>query len=92
MKVNNKHELPMPKTNFQEVLYTLINQGYCSFFDFDYLQGFRMRVSEIRKHLNIKSTLHSKFNKFGNQYNFAIHTLPDSEIDKALNLYYECWK
>lgn len=90
MKLNNKHELPMPRTNFQEILFTLINQGYCSFFDFDYLQGFRMRVSEIRKHLNLVSTLHQRCNKFGNSYSYAIHKLPESELQKALDLYYEC--
>jgi len=90
--MNNKHSLPMPLTNFQEVLFTLINNGYCSFFDFSYLQGFRTRVSEIKEKLKIETTMHQRCNKFGNQYRYAIHKLPESEIDNALNLYYESQK
>jgi hypothetical protein len=92
MKLNNKHELPMPRTNFQEVLFTLINQGNCSFFDFEYLQGFRTRISDIRQNIKITTTMQSRCNKFGNTYSYAIHILPENELQNAIDLYYECLK
>ena len=91
MKLNNKHELPVPKTNVQEVLFTLINNGSCSFFDFEFLQGFRTRISNIKKEIQLETKMHKKINKFGNTYSYAVHTLPDSELNKALDYYYELW-
>jgi len=37
-----------PLTTTQEVLYTLITQGYVSIFDFSYLSGFITRVSDLK--------------------------------------------
>jgi hypothetical protein len=91
MKLNNPHELPMPKTNFQEVLFTLINNGKCSFFDFEYLQGFRTRISEIKELINLDLRHEKKNNKFGNSYTFSVHILHEKELNKAIDLYYESW-
>lgn len=75
----------LPKTNIQEVLLTLITQGYTSFFDFQYMQGYRTRVSNLvlKYNLRLETTISSKNNKFGNRYNYAIHRLPENERKKS---------
>lgn len=77
----------LPTTNTQEILYTLINQGHVSIFDFPYLSGFRTRVSELRlKHgLDIDPVNVTRCNKFGNAYTYKLHKLKDKE--QAINLY-----
>jgi len=78
-----------PRTSEQEVLLTLITQGHVSIFDFSYLSGFRTRVSQLQTvhGLFLERTLDKRFNKFGNQYQYAIHKLPESEKEKAIALY-----
>jgi hypothetical protein len=80
---------PFPKTNEQEILLTLILQGHVSIFDFPYLSGFRTRVSQLQKKkgLFLDRVMDTRCNKFGNTFNYAIHKLPASEKDKAINLY-----
>ena len=39
------NDLPLPKTNNQEVLLTLILQGTVSIFDYAYMSGFRTRIA-----------------------------------------------
>jgi len=80
---------PFPRTNEQEVLLTLIIQGHTSFFDFSYMQGYRTRVSNLvlEKGLKLERKVDKRFNKFGNQYVYAIHYLPESEKEKAIELY-----
>ena len=75
-----------PLTTTQEVLYTLITQGYVSIFDFSYLSGFRTRVSDLKiKHgLSIKTVKDTRHNKFGNTYTYHIHKLIDKESAKKL--------
>lgn len=78
-----------PRTSEQEVLLTLITQGHVSIFDFPYLSGFRTRVSQLQTvyGLFLERVLDKRTNKFGNAYNYAIHKLPASEKQKAINLY-----
>lgn len=78
-----------PKTSEQEVLLTLITQGHVSIFDFSYLSGFRTRVSQLQTvhGLFLERVTDSRCNKFGNSYTYAIHKLPESEKQKAINLY-----
>lgn len=78
-----------PKTSEQEVLLTLITQGHVSIFDFTYLSGFRTRVSQLQTvhGLFLERVTDTRCNKFGNNYTYAIHKLPESEKEKAINLY-----
>lgn len=78
-----------PRTSEQEVLLTLITQGHVSIFDFSYLSGFRTRVSQLQTvhGLFLERILDKRTNKFGNTYSYAIHRLPSSEKEKAINLY-----
>lgn len=79
--------LNRPKTSLQEVLYELIYKEFISYENFAYLQGFRMRISELRRSLNIISTPKVKYNKYGNSYTMSLHRLPISEVEKAVILY-----
>lgn len=83
--------LPQPKTSTQEVLLSLILQGNLSIFDFPYLSGFRTRISNLKLdyNLDIQTETKRKTNKFGNEYKYAYHTLPESKKKKAINLYNE---
>lgn len=78
-----------PTTSAEEVLLTLILQGYVSIFDFPYLSGFRTRVSNLCliHGLKLNRVLDSRTNKFGNSYQYAIHKLPAEEKEKAILLY-----
>lgn len=78
-----------PKTSEQEVLLTLILQGHVSIFDFNYLSGYRTRVSQLQlvHGLNLTRVTATRCNKFGNTYVYAIHKLPESEKQKAIELY-----
>ena len=81
--------LPNPKTNTQELLYTLIVKGEVSIFDFPYLSGFRTRVSDLKiKHkLPLTSRMFVKVNKFDNEYRYAVHYLKKEDKEKAIELY-----
>ena len=87
METTLKHGLDYPRTNTQEILYTLISTGKVSIFDYPYLSGFRTRISELRQHLNIETIKDLRCNKFGNQYAYAIHILPKGQIEKSISLY-----
>ena len=78
-----------PTTSTEEVLLTLILQGYVSIFDFPYLSGFRTRVSNLQlvHGLKLNRVLSNRNNKFGNSFSYAIHHLPLEEKDKAIALY-----
>ena len=79
--------MQQPTTNFQEILFTLIEKGNCSIMDFPYLSGFRTRVSEIKEQLNLHKSYVTKINKFGNHYSYAVHTLDAIDKQKAIGLY-----
>lgn len=78
-----------PTTNIQEVLLTLILQGYVSLFDFPTLSGFRTRVSNLRLKygLLIETEMVRRNNKFGNMMKYSLHKLPPEEKEKAIALY-----
>jgi hypothetical protein len=78
-----------PTTNTEEILLTLILQGYVSLFDFAYLASFRTRISELNNEhgLKLNRVLDKKTNKFANSYSYAVHKLPAEEKDKAILLY-----
>lgn len=78
-----------PTSNTEEILLTLILQGYVSIFDFPYLSSFRTRISELNNIHGLKLTrvLSNRTNKFANSYSYAIHRLPAEEKDKAISLY-----
>ena len=86
--------LPKPQTNEQEILLTLIKFGNTSIIDFPYLSGFRTRISELQlKHgLYLDRKMECRMNKFGNKYNYSIHILPESEKEKAIDIYYKIIK
>lgn len=81
--------LPNPRSSTQEVLHTLITKGSVSILDYPHLSGFRTRMSEIsRKYqLNIETVMSKRHNKFGNPYKYAIHKLPKTSKDKAIEIY-----
>jgi len=80
---------PFPKSNIQEVLLTLILQSHVSIFDFPTLSGFRTRVSNLvlKHNLTLKTEMVERCNKFGNKYRYALHRLPESEKQYAIELY-----
>lgn len=82
-------ELPLPKSNTQEVLFVLIQQGEVSILDFPYLSGFRTRVSELQNAHNLKLSkkMVLKKNKFGNAFLYAKHILNENNKRKAVDLY-----
>ena len=87
-------QLNKPRTNIQEVLYTLINNRSVSCFDFPYLQGFRTRVSELRRKHNITiiDTSLPEVNKFGNCYSYVVHSISDDEVEKCIDVYKQMQK
>lgn len=90
MKTNNLFQgYSFPKTNIQEILLTLILQGYVSLFDFPVMSGYRTRVSQLQliHGLKLDRVTDTRCNKFGNTYVYAIHKLPESEKEKAIELY-----
>ncbi len=76
-----------PQTNTQEVLYTLIENGKVSIFDYPYLSGFRTRISELKNKygLKIETKKMQNINRFGNNYTFSMHYLVDKQ--QAVSLY-----
>lgn len=73
-----------PKTQTQEVLYHLIKYGSVSFMDFPYLQGFRTRISELKRELNMSTKKVTMKSKYGNTYVMHVHYLEDFEKAKEI--------
>lgn len=84
--------LPQPKTNKQEVLYTLIEKGSVSIMDYPYLSSFRTRISELRNDIKLQSENVLKFNKSGNHYTYVKHKLSVNDRQKAIELYNQLTK
>lgn len=74
-----------PKNQTQEVLYHLIKYGNVSFMDFPYLQGFRTRISELKRELNMSTKKVTMKSKYGNTYVMHVHYLND--LEKAKEIY-----
>lgn len=89
MKKLSLKDFPSPKTNCEEILLHLIIYGTVSCNDFFWLSGFRTRVSNlILQHgLFLTRTMEKSVNKFGNTYTYAIHGLPENQLEKAIQLY-----
>jgi len=81
--------LPKPKTNTQEILITLIDDGVVSLFNFPTLSGFRTRISELSNFYKLPLTHIQKtgVNKFGNTFVFTEHVLSDDNKELAKNIY-----
>lgn len=81
--------LPQPKNSTQEVLLYLLKYGKVSIMDFSYLSGFRTRISDLKNKygLNIQTEMQTAKNKFNRTYNYAEHYLPETEKNKAANIY-----
>lgn len=91
MTQNLTNGYPVPKTNEQEVLLTMIIHGNVTIFDYPWMSGFRTRVSQLQTvhKLNLDREMKKKQNKFGNWYAYAVHILPETERQKAIDLYYK---
>lgn len=78
-----------PKTSEQEVLLHLILLGSASIEDFPFLSGFRTRISQIilNHGLFLEREWIFAFNQFGNSIKYGKHYLPESEKEKAIELY-----
>lgn len=87
--LNSHNDIRKPRTNIQEVLFEMISSGEVSIMDFPYLSGFRTRVSELRRKygVEIKTINREGINKFGNKYNYAVHSPID--FNHALDVYKE---
>ena len=84
-----------PKTQKQEILHDLINEGSCSIEKFFYMCGFRTRISELKlKHgLTIDSSIKANGkSKHGNVYTFHIHKLLEKDKEKAIEIYNQLGK
>jgi hypothetical protein len=80
---------PKPKTNEQEVLLHLIVENTVSIMDYSYMSGFRTRISRIVLIHGIFLTrvFETGINHHGNKYSYAVHGLPESQKQKAIELY-----
>lgn len=78
-----------PKNNIEELLLHLILEKEISLFDFPYLVSYRTRISDLQLKygLFLERKFETKFNKYGNAYTYAIHSLSESEKPKAIALY-----
>ena len=76
-----------PNTQLDEVLLHMIKYTTVSCMDFPYMSGFRTRVSNLvlKDGLKIRTEFKKGINKFGNSYNYAVHSLVD--IDQAIEIY-----
>lgn len=81
--------LPLPKSHEQEVLLTLITQGSVSLKDFPIMAGFRTRVSnlQLKRNLFLECQQDLMRNKHGHVSVYHIHRLPETEKEKAIELY-----
>jgi len=82
---------PKPKSHEQEVLFELITTGKASIETFSWMCGFRTRISKlILTHgLFLGRTPKSFTSKHGNTSTYYVHTLPESEKQKAVEIYYQ---
>ena len=87
--MKNPYNLSYPRTNKEEILFTLISQKYVCYLDFPEMSKFSARISEIQNELSfdlvkVNSTRNSKF---GNPFRYVVYRLPESEIQKAIDFY-----
>lgn len=82
-------ELSEPLSWRSRVLYALINKGGTSLKDFPHLAGFRTRISELKRHFNVKliPTVVTDVDKYGSHYYYKHHSLPPEEVNNAIQVY-----
>lgn len=87
-KINLRGFKP-PKTSKSEILLHLILFGSVSIKNFSTLSGFRTRISDlILDHgLILEREWVHAFNKFGNRIKYANHIMPESQRNKAVEIY-----
>jgi len=84
--------LPLPNSQITDILLCLINSDKgISERGFLY-NGFRARISELRKHLLIKETIVSFKNTFGHSGAYKKHWLTNTEKKKAIRYYKSLFK
>lgn len=85
------NKLRHPKSNKEEILLTMIKSGKVSIIDYPYMSGFRTRISEISKAIKLKTVMSEvNYNKHGNHYIYAIHSLENKE--QAIEYYIKLTK
>ena len=77
-----------PNSQISEVLFELIRKRKVSHRNFQ-MQDFRKKISVLKLEygLNLKRELVSDVTKYGNQYQYGVHSLPQSERSKAVEIY-----
>ena len=77
-----------PINQITEVLYELIRKRKVTHRNFQ-MQDFRKRISQLKlEHgLNLTTKRIDDVNKYGNAYTYVQHSLPESERQKAVDLY-----
>ena len=87
--MKNPYNLAFPRSNKEEILFTLINQKYVCYLDFPEISKFSARISEIQKELSfdlikVNSTRNSKF---GNPFRYVIYRISELQLQKAIAAY-----
>lgn len=87
--ITPNNTMKKPTSQISEVLFELIRKRKVSILNFGHYPGFRTRVSElVNKHkLPLKDTRVTEVNKYGNNYTYTVHHLPESSREKAVKLY-----
>jgi hypothetical protein len=77
-----------PNSQLSEVLFELIRKRKVSHRNFQ-MQDFRKKISvlKLKYGLNLKRELVSDVTKYGNQYQYGVHTLEQKDRDKAVEIY-----
>ena len=89
-----------PSSNRELILLCIIDKNeVIGIKDFNYMAGFRTRISELRRKelipegIKVKTTYHLDYGQFGNSYKYAKHAVDGSELTlnilKKLYLKYE---
>lgn len=79
-------ELPPAKTQLASVLKMLIETNGISERQ-TVFNGFRSRISTLRKHLNIRTVQEDFISQFGRKSQYNVHFLMDCDKDAARELY-----
>lgn len=79
-------ELPAPKNQKAAVLKMLIESNGLSERDTFY-NGFRSRISQLRKHLNIRTIQKDFVSQFGRKSQYNVHFILDCDKPAARELY-----
>lgn len=67
--------IPTPNTSKTEILYELIHKGYVSCETFQWMEGLRARISEIKAEIRLKTERKAFKNKWGRPYTISVHKM-----------------